>query len=170
MLSRGLAPRHHGHHVSPALTMAVSQNRPLVTGSHGHLRAAYLLACDRGDTSPIPPPPSVTRSASPTVYSGLKGNKHSCVEVSASLTECLTGRCRSVRIVILSEKLLKSQHEFPKCSTRADVCTLCLCFQGVLKTQIPILTFQGGPAGAAQAFLCKDGDPKSPRYVGPIPA
>ncbi|XP_045663575.1 D-glutamate cyclase, mitochondrial isoform X2 [Ursus americanus] len=36
--------------------------------------------------------------------------------------------------------------------------------QGVLKTQIPILTFQGGPAGAAQAFLCKDGDPKSPRF------
>ncbi|XP_026371238.2 D-glutamate cyclase, mitochondrial isoform X6 [Ursus arctos] len=36
--------------------------------------------------------------------------------------------------------------------------------QGVLKTQIPILTFQGGSAGAAQAFLCKDGDPKSPRF------
>ncbi|EFB15996.1 hypothetical protein PANDA_009627, partial [Ailuropoda melanoleuca] len=36
--------------------------------------------------------------------------------------------------------------------------------QGVLKTQIPIRTFQGGSAGAAQAFLCKDGDPKSPRF------
>ncbi|VFV18186.1 upf0317 protein [Lynx pardinus] len=36
--------------------------------------------------------------------------------------------------------------------------------QGVLKTQIPILTIQGESAGAAQAFLCKDGDPKSPRF------
>ncbi|XP_006208303.3 D-glutamate cyclase, mitochondrial isoform X1 [Vicugna pacos] len=36
--------------------------------------------------------------------------------------------------------------------------------QGVLKTQIPLLTYQGGSAGAAQAFLCADGDPKSPRF------
>uniref|UniRef100_A0A8C8XQM8 D-glutamate cyclase n=1 Tax=Panthera leo TaxID=9689 RepID=A0A8C8XQM8_PANLE len=36
--------------------------------------------------------------------------------------------------------------------------------QGVLKTQIPIFTLQGESAGAAQAFLCKDGDPKSPRF------
>jgi len=36
--------------------------------------------------------------------------------------------------------------------------------QGVLKTPIPLLTFQGESAGAAQAFLCKDGDPKSPRF------
>ncbi|XP_077637043.1 D-glutamate cyclase, mitochondrial isoform X2 [Crocuta crocuta] len=36
--------------------------------------------------------------------------------------------------------------------------------QGVLKSQIPILTFQGESAGAAQAFLCNDGDPKSPRF------
>uniref|UniRef100_A0ABI7ZCS4 D-glutamate cyclase-like C-terminal domain-containing protein n=1 Tax=Felis catus TaxID=9685 RepID=A0ABI7ZCS4_FELCA len=36
--------------------------------------------------------------------------------------------------------------------------------QGVLKTQIPILTLQGESAGTSQAFLCKDGDPKSPRF------
>lgn len=35
---------------------------------------------------------------------------------------------------------------------------------GVLKTQVPLLTFSGGPAGAAEAFLCKDGDPQSPRF------
>ncbi|XP_016061189.1 PREDICTED: UPF0317 protein C14orf159 homolog, mitochondrial [Miniopterus natalensis] len=36
--------------------------------------------------------------------------------------------------------------------------------QGVLKTPIPILTYQEGPAGAAQAFLCNERDPKSPRF------
>lgn len=36
--------------------------------------------------------------------------------------------------------------------------------QGVLKTPLPILTYQGGSAGAAQAFLCDDRDPKSPRF------
>ncbi|KAI5767722.1 DGLUCY protein [Gulo gulo luscus] len=36
--------------------------------------------------------------------------------------------------------------------------------QGVLKTAVPLLTFQGESVGAAQAFLCKDGDPKSPRF------
>uniref|UniRef100_A0A2K5S8C4 D-glutamate cyclase n=1 Tax=Cebus imitator TaxID=2715852 RepID=A0A2K5S8C4_CEBIM len=36
--------------------------------------------------------------------------------------------------------------------------------QGVLKTQIPILTYQGGSVEAAQAFLCKDGDPQTPRF------
>ncbi|XP_028352135.2 D-glutamate cyclase, mitochondrial-like [Physeter macrocephalus] len=35
--------------------------------------------------------------------------------------------------------------------------------RGVLKRQIPILTYQGGSAEAAQAFLCRDGNPKSPR-------
>ncbi|XP_055144404.1 D-glutamate cyclase, mitochondrial isoform X3 [Symphalangus syndactylus] len=34
--------------------------------------------------------------------------------------------------------------------------------QGVLKAQIPILTYQGGSVEAAQAFLCKDGDPQTP--------
>uniref|UniRef100_A0A2K5MYS9 D-glutamate cyclase n=1 Tax=Cercocebus atys TaxID=9531 RepID=A0A2K5MYS9_CERAT len=37
--------------------------------------------------------------------------------------------------------------------------------QGVLKTPIPILTYQGGSVEAAQAFLCKDGDPQTPRYA-----
>lgn len=36
--------------------------------------------------------------------------------------------------------------------------------QGVLKTPIPILTYQGGSVEDARAFLCKDGDPKSPRF------
>nr|XP_048305401.1 D-glutamate cyclase, mitochondrial isoform X3 [Myodes glareolus] len=36
--------------------------------------------------------------------------------------------------------------------------------QGVLTTPIPILTYQGGSVEDAQAFLCKDGDPKSPRF------
>ncbi|XP_036887382.1 D-glutamate cyclase, mitochondrial isoform X2 [Sturnira hondurensis] len=36
--------------------------------------------------------------------------------------------------------------------------------QGVLKMQIPILTYPGGSAGAAQALLCSDGDPRSPRF------
>ncbi|XP_036061717.1 D-glutamate cyclase, mitochondrial isoform X2 [Onychomys torridus] len=36
--------------------------------------------------------------------------------------------------------------------------------EGVLKTPIPILTYQGGSMEDAQAFLCKDGDPKSPRF------
>uniref|UniRef100_A0A2K6ELP3 D-glutamate cyclase n=1 Tax=Propithecus coquereli TaxID=379532 RepID=A0A2K6ELP3_PROCO len=36
--------------------------------------------------------------------------------------------------------------------------------QGVLKTEIPMLTYQGGSVEAAQAFLCKDGNPKSPRF------
>ncbi|XP_006879277.1 PREDICTED: UPF0317 protein C14orf159 homolog, mitochondrial [Elephantulus edwardii] len=36
--------------------------------------------------------------------------------------------------------------------------------QGILKTQVPLLTYQGGSAEAAQAFLCKDGDPRSPRF------
>ncbi|XP_025246982.1 D-glutamate cyclase, mitochondrial isoform X4 [Theropithecus gelada] len=36
--------------------------------------------------------------------------------------------------------------------------------QGVLKTPIPILTYQGGSVEAAQAFLCKDGDPQTPRF------
>ncbi|KAM9645987.1 LOW QUALITY PROTEIN: D-glutamate cyclase, mitochondrial [Trichechus inunguis] len=36
--------------------------------------------------------------------------------------------------------------------------------QGVLKTRIPLLTCQGGSAEAAQPFLCKDGDPKSPKF------
>ncbi|XP_014302461.1 D-glutamate cyclase, mitochondrial [Myotis lucifugus] len=36
--------------------------------------------------------------------------------------------------------------------------------QGVLKTPIPILTYQGGSAGAAQAFLCDERDPQSPRF------
>ncbi|EPY81560.1 hypothetical protein CB1_000726125 [Camelus ferus] len=35
---------------------------------------------------------------------------------------------------------------------------------GILKTRIPLLTYQGGSTGAAQAFLCADGDPKSPRF------
>lgn len=51
----------------------------------------------------------------------------------------------------------------------ADVSTLCLSCQGVLKTPVPILTYQGGSAGAAQAFLCEERDPKSPRYVRPLP-
>ncbi|XP_011847205.1 PREDICTED: UPF0317 protein C14orf159 homolog, mitochondrial [Mandrillus leucophaeus] len=41
--------------------------------------------------------------------------------------------------------------------------------QGVLKTPIPILTYQGGSVEAAQAFLCKDGDPQTPRYL-PFPS
>ncbi|CAO2587140.1 D-glutamate cyclase, mitochondrial [Lemmus lemmus] len=36
--------------------------------------------------------------------------------------------------------------------------------QGVLTTPIPILTYRGGSVEDAQAFLCKDGDPKSPRF------
>lgn len=36
--------------------------------------------------------------------------------------------------------------------------------QGVLKTPVPILTYQGGSTGAAQAFLCDERDPKSPRF------
>ncbi|XP_003509740.1 D-glutamate cyclase, mitochondrial [Cricetulus griseus] len=36
--------------------------------------------------------------------------------------------------------------------------------QGVLKTPIPLLTYQGKSVEDAQAFLCKDGDPKSPRF------
>lgn len=36
--------------------------------------------------------------------------------------------------------------------------------QGVLKTPIPILTYQGGSVEDAQAFLCKDEDPMSPRF------
>ncbi|KAM8780427.1 D-glutamate cyclase, mitochondrial [Rhynchonycteris naso] len=36
--------------------------------------------------------------------------------------------------------------------------------QGVLKTQIPILTYQGASAEAAQAFLCDDRDPKCLRF------
>lgn len=36
--------------------------------------------------------------------------------------------------------------------------------QGVLKTPIPILTYRGGSVEDARAFLCKDGDPKSPRF------
>ncbi|KAJ8792152.1 hypothetical protein J1605_020003 [Eschrichtius robustus] len=36
--------------------------------------------------------------------------------------------------------------------------------RGVLKRQIPILTYQGRSAEAAQAFLCRDGNPKSPRF------
>ncbi|XP_029340223.1 D-glutamate cyclase, mitochondrial isoform X3 [Mus caroli] len=35
---------------------------------------------------------------------------------------------------------------------------------GVLKTPIPILTYQGRSMEDARAFLCKDGDPKSPRF------
>ncbi|XP_070269904.1 D-glutamate cyclase, mitochondrial-like isoform X3 [Myotis yumanensis] len=47
---------------------------------------------------------------------------------------------------------------------RADASTLCPSCQGVLKTPIPILTYQGGSAEAAQAFLCDERDPKSPRF------
>ncbi|XP_031212058.1 D-glutamate cyclase, mitochondrial isoform X2 [Mastomys coucha] len=36
--------------------------------------------------------------------------------------------------------------------------------QGVLKTPVPLLTYQGRSMEDAQAFLCKDGDPKSPRF------
>ncbi|XP_074145825.1 D-glutamate cyclase, mitochondrial [Sminthopsis crassicaudata] len=36
--------------------------------------------------------------------------------------------------------------------------------QGVLKTTIPLLNYQGDEAGSALMFLCKDGDPKSPRF------
>lgn len=36
--------------------------------------------------------------------------------------------------------------------------------QGVLKMPVPILTYQGGSVEDAQAFLCKDGDLKSPRF------
>ncbi|XP_003787035.1 D-glutamate cyclase, mitochondrial isoform X1 [Otolemur garnettii] len=36
--------------------------------------------------------------------------------------------------------------------------------QGVLKTQVPLLTYKGGSVEVAQEFLCKDGDPKSPRF------
>ncbi|XP_075386894.1 D-glutamate cyclase, mitochondrial isoform X2 [Tenrec ecaudatus] len=36
--------------------------------------------------------------------------------------------------------------------------------QGVLKSRIPLLTYQGGSEGEAQAFLCEDGDPKTPRF------
>ncbi|XP_037359600.1 D-glutamate cyclase, mitochondrial [Talpa occidentalis] len=35
---------------------------------------------------------------------------------------------------------------------------------GVLNTRIPLVTYQSGSAGAAQVFLCKDGDPRSPRF------
>ncbi|XP_045144061.1 D-glutamate cyclase, mitochondrial [Echinops telfairi] len=35
--------------------------------------------------------------------------------------------------------------------------------QGVLKSRIPLLTYQGGSVGEAQAFLCEDEDPKTPR-------
>ncbi|XP_052594742.1 D-glutamate cyclase, mitochondrial isoform X3 [Peromyscus californicus insignis] len=35
---------------------------------------------------------------------------------------------------------------------------------GVLKIPIPTLTYQSGSMEDAQAFLCKDGDPKSPRF------
>ncbi|KAF6129671.1 D-glutamate cyclase [Phyllostomus discolor] len=36
--------------------------------------------------------------------------------------------------------------------------------QGVMKTRIPILTYPGGSAGAAQALLCGDEGPRSPRF------
>ncbi|XP_047394704.1 D-glutamate cyclase, mitochondrial isoform X2 [Sciurus carolinensis] len=36
--------------------------------------------------------------------------------------------------------------------------------QGVLKTPIPILTYRGESVEDARGFLCKDGDPKSPRF------
>uniref|UniRef100_F7G523 D-glutamate cyclase, mitochondrial n=1 Tax=Monodelphis domestica TaxID=13616 RepID=F7G523_MONDO len=36
--------------------------------------------------------------------------------------------------------------------------------QGVLKTTIPLLSYQGGDTRSALMFLCKDGDPKSPRF------
>ncbi|KAM9093605.1 LOW QUALITY PROTEIN: D-glutamate cyclase, mitochondrial [Megaptera novaeangliae] len=49
-------------------------------------------------------------------------------------------------------------------AVQVDGSTLCLYFQGVLKRQIPILTYQGRLAEAAQAFLCRDGNPKSPRF------
>ena len=67
------------------------------------------------------------------------------------------------------KKLLKSQREFPKSNTSADGSMLCLYFQGVPKTSTPILTYQGGSVGAAQVFLCREGNPKSPRSVCLIP-
>ncbi|KAM5337484.1 D-glutamate cyclase, mitochondrial isoform 2-T5 [Glossophaga mutica] len=36
--------------------------------------------------------------------------------------------------------------------------------QGVLETQIPVLTYPGGSAGAARELLLGDGDPRSPRF------
>lgn len=36
--------------------------------------------------------------------------------------------------------------------------------QGILKTQTPILTYQGRSAEAAQAFLCENRNPTSPRF------
>lgn len=36
--------------------------------------------------------------------------------------------------------------------------------EGVLEMRIPLLTFPGGSAGAAQSFLCRDGDRASPRF------
>uniref|UniRef100_A0A4X2LZN5 D-glutamate cyclase, mitochondrial n=1 Tax=Vombatus ursinus TaxID=29139 RepID=A0A4X2LZN5_VOMUR len=36
--------------------------------------------------------------------------------------------------------------------------------QGVLKTTIPLLSYQGQEIGSAFMFLCKDGDPNSPRF------
>ncbi|XP_036592696.1 D-glutamate cyclase, mitochondrial isoform X2 [Trichosurus vulpecula] len=36
--------------------------------------------------------------------------------------------------------------------------------QGVLKTTVPLLSYQGEGVGSAFMFLCKDGDPKSPRF------
>ncbi|XFF89549.1 hypothetical protein AB1E18_015768 [Capra hircus] len=41
-----------------------------------------------------------------------------------------------------------------------DECTQEAC---VPKTSTPILTYQGGSVGAAQVFLCREGNPKSPR-------
>ncbi|XP_054423120.1 D-glutamate cyclase, mitochondrial isoform X2 [Pteronotus mesoamericanus] len=36
--------------------------------------------------------------------------------------------------------------------------------QGVLKAQIPVLTYPAGSAGAARTFLCGDGGPRAPRF------
>ncbi|TKC51339.1 hypothetical protein EI555_020775, partial [Monodon monoceros] len=86
--------------------------------------------------------------------------------VLAYLAKYYTSRCHSIMVTngYFPKKLLKSQNEFPKRGTRVDGSTLCLYFQGVLKRQIPILTYQGGSAEAAQAFLCRDRNPKSPRF------
>ncbi|MBZ3882562.1 UPF0317 protein [Sciurus carolinensis] len=62
------------------------------------------------------------------------------------------------------KKPLESKLESRKCDPRADVSALCLSLRGVLKTPIPILTYRGESVEDARGFLCKDGDPKSPRF------
>lgn len=35
---------------------------------------------------------------------------------------------------------------------------------GVLKTTVPVITFEDGGADSALQFLCHNGDPKNPRF------